>query len=179
LLLRIQAGYPGLGRLTAGMNLFRKLFEARLAKSTDGDDLKSPPAMPATDTVASVDTDSGKAPTPFQRMANDQHTGAIAGGAIAAKWHWNGGTSGCWVAEHEIRNGRVYAVRDNWAEQRGFMTAGDGYADEIIKPLGEDECRCHFQYLYNLRDLPEEMVTAQGKDSLAKARQQIEALRRR
>jgi hypothetical protein len=161
------------------MNLFRKLLGTTREPSSDGDNRDAQPNKSVSDSPPRRTVISNETGTPFQQLTNERDANATAGGAIAAEWSWRGGTSGCWIPEHETRNGRVYAVRGNWAEQKGFMTAGDAYTDEITKPLEEDKCRCMYVYLYALRNLPDAMVTAAGKESLARARRQIEADRRR
>lgn len=161
------------------MNLFRKLFGAKPVQSTVRDDHEGQSGKSLSDASPRRSAIATGAPTPFQQLANERNAAATTGGVIAAEWSWRGGTSGCWIPEHEARNGRVYAVRGNWAEEKGFMTASDGYTDEITGPLEEDECRCMYVYLYALRNLPDAMVTAAGKESLARARSLIEADRRR
>jgi len=48
------------------------------------------------------------------------------------------------------------------------MKAGDaGYTDEITTPGEEVFCRCFYRWIYNLRDLPKDMLTIKGKEQLA------------
>jgi hypothetical protein len=98
---------------------------------------------------------------------------ALSNGAIAAKWRSSryyepyGGT------DHPERDHKIYALRDNWAMQKGLMQAGpDGYVDEITVPGEESGCQCQFVYLHALRDLPEAMLTERGRAE----RQKFEAI---
>lgn len=98
---------------------------------------------------------------------------ALAGGAIAAKWHSSRYYEPYGGSDHPERDRKIYAFRDNWAMQKGLMQAGpDGYVDEITAPGEESGCQCHFVYLRALRDLPEAMLTERG---LAE-RQKFEAI---
>ena len=99
---------------------------------------------------------------------------ATDGGAIAAKWkhrHVNQPRP-----EHVARDGHVFLIRGSWAADQGLVKSVDGYADEIEQPAEFVFCRCMYVYLYNLRDLPPEMLTAKGKAALAEARERIKAL---
>ena len=89
-------------------------------------------------------------------------------GAIAAVWRSHGRHDKHYDArpEHLARDGKVYALRDNWAMQRGLMRKGDGYTDEQTQPGEEPYCRCWYVYLHNLRDLPAQMLTAKGRFAL-------------
>jgi hypothetical protein len=105
---------------------------------------------------------------------------ATDGGAIAAKWHSMWRRSGYQYREdHKERDQKVYAIRGNWAIEKGLMKSGpDGYTDQITKPGEEVYCSCSYQYLYNLRDLPDDMLTERGRESLAEARAKISAMRK-
>jgi hypothetical protein len=98
---------------------------------------------------------------------------AVDGGAIAARWRSRWRQAGYnYRQDHKDRDDRVYAVRGSWALERGFAKVGPaGYTDDITKPGEEPFCRCYYQYLYNLRDLPDEMVTKRGRDALEEMRQ--------
>lgn len=94
------------------------------------------------------------------------------GGAIGARWssHWRQAGYN-YREDHKDRDGHVYLVRDSWAHKAGLVKAGkEGYSDDITQPGEEVFCRCSFVYLYNLRQLPDAMLTAKGKEALAKAR---------
>ena len=93
------------------------------------------------------------------------------GGAIALIWHSHWRQAGYnYREDHKERDGQVYALRGSWAVERGLMRKGAGYYDEITAVGEEVFCRCYAQYLYALRDLPEDMLTAAGKAELAKAK---------
>jgi hypothetical protein len=104
---------------------------------------------------------------------------ATDGGAIAGRWHSQWRRRGySYREDHKERDQKVYAIRGNWALQKGLMKPGqDGYTDQITKPAEEVYCGCSYQFLYNLRDLPESMVTARGRESLTEARAKIAAMR--
>lgn len=97
-------------------------------------------------------------------ISNINRTVAEERGAIAAIWHSHWRQAGYHYREdHKERDGDVYAIRGNWAAEKGLMKAGKaGYLDEITQPAEEPFCRCFAQYLYNLRDLPPEMLTEKG-----------------
>jgi hypothetical protein len=95
-------------------------------------------------------------------------------GAIAAKWHSNwrenptrkkGGYQ--WRPDHKDRDQGVYTIRNNWAEEKGLMQPGPaGYTDQITQPAEEVYCRCYYEYIYNLIDLPQNMLTGKAKKAL-------------
>lgn len=97
---------------------------------------------------------------------------ALDGGAIAAVWHSHFRQVGYNARkDHRERDSQVFAIRGNWAIVKGLMKKGPaGYTDEITKPGEEIFCRCQYSYLYNLRDLPDDMLTVKGEESLAAAR---------
>jgi hypothetical protein len=104
---------------------------------------------------------------------------AVDSGAIAAVWKSMWRRSGYqYRVDHKERDQKVYAIRGNWALEKGLMKAGpDGYTDQITKPGEEVYCSCTYQFLYNIRDLPDDMVTVAGKKSLEDARSKIAAMR--
>lgn len=96
---------------------------------------------------------------------------AVNAGAIAARWHSNWRQGGYDYRDaHKHRDGKVYAVRGSWALDKGLMKAVDGYTDDLTQPAEEPYCRCTYRYLYNLRDLPSEMLTAKGRDELERVK---------
>lgn len=90
------------------------------------------------------------------------------GGALACTWHSHWRQRGYdYREDHKERDGLFYAVRDNWAITQGLMKRGpNGYSDEITTPGEEVFCRCYYSYVYALRDLPAEMLTARGRAAL-------------
>lgn len=97
------------------------------------------------------------------------------GGAIAAIWHHvNEGGGYQARPEHVKRDGTIFVIRDNWALQKHLMKlAGHQYTDQLTQPGEEVFCRCWYEYIYNLRDLPAEMITAKGREELELARRRI------
>lgn len=93
---------------------------------------------------------------------------AVGGGAIAARWFSHYRQSGYHYREdHKERDGRVYLIRDSWAAEKGLVKPGEaGYTDQITEPGEEISCRCRYVYLFNLRDLPRDMLTALGMEEL-------------
>jgi hypothetical protein len=133
----------------------------------------------------------GSLPFNERRVLIDQGAKLIAsineivardGGAIAAKWHSNYERPGYqFRPEHKARDyrvsGNVYLVRDSWAHQNGLVRKGKaGYTDEIDQPGEKVYCSCMWSpWIYNLRDLPANMLTAKGRNALAGAREHIAA----
>lgn len=97
---------------------------------------------------------------------------AEGGGAIAARWHSNWRQPGYdYRVDHKERDQHVYLIRDSWAAKKGLVKPGSaGYTDQITQPAEEPFCRCSYVYLYNLRQLPESMITAKGKAELERVR---------
>jgi hypothetical protein len=99
---------------------------------------------------------------------------AREGGALAGVWHSHYRQAGYdYREDHRDRDGRVYVVRGNWAISRGLMSARSGYTDEIEQPGQFVYCRCYYQWIYSLRDLPGDMLTKRGAEELARVRRQI------
>ena len=94
---------------------------------------------------------------------------ATDGGALAVRWnshfrdaHYH------FRPDHKIRDGKVYAIRGNWAIEAGYMKAGPaGYYDQVTAFAEEPFCRCYGSYLYALRRLPPETLTEKGREWLA------------
>lgn len=89
--------------------------------------------------------------------------------AIAGKWHshWRQPNYD-YREDHKERDEVVYLFRSSWARDQGLVKAGPGgFVDDITQPGEEVNCRCFYEYIYNLRDLPDDMLTAKGKRLLA------------
>lgn len=97
---------------------------------------------------------------------------AVNTGAIAGRWHSNFRQPGYDARpDHEHRDGEVFAIRGNWAIEKGLMKAGpNGFTDDIEQPAELPFCRCSYVYLHNLRSLPDDMITRKGKEALSDAR---------
>jgi hypothetical protein len=96
---------------------------------------------------------------------------ASDGGAIAGRWrsHWRQPGYN-YREDHKERDEKVYLIRDSWAHRAGFVKKGRvGYVDDVTAPAQEPFCRCYYVFLYGLRDLPEDMLTAKGKAGLTQA----------
>jgi len=103
---------------------------------------------------------------------------ATDGGALAGEWHIRKSIGYNNRPDHKERQGKVYAIRGNWALQKGLMKVGPaGYTDQITKPGEEVFCSCSYRYLYALRDLPSDMVTRKGEEAMEEARAKIAAMR--
>lgn len=92
--------------------------------------------------------------------------------AIALIWHshWREKNYN-YREDHKERDLKVYALRGSWALQKGLMKPGPvGYYDEVTAVGQEVYCRCFAQYLYALRDLPADMLTAKGRAELQRVR---------
>lgn len=100
---------------------------------------------------------------------------ATDNGAIAARWHSHWCQPGYdYREDHKERDDHVYLIRDSWAHDKGFVKPNkSGYTDQITQPGEEVFCQCEYEYIYNIRDLPEDMITAKGRESLSAARDKI------
>lgn len=117
---------------------------------------------------------------PFEerRVAVDQghkliaavdETLAVAGDAIGAVWHSHWREIGYdYRKDHKKLDGRIFLLRKSWAITDSLVKKPSGklYIDEIERPAEEPFCRCYYQYLYSLADLPQAYLTAKGKLAL-------------
>lgn len=94
---------------------------------------------------------------------------AVSNGAIAAKWHshWRQENYN-YRKDHKERDEKIYVIRGNWASEKGYIKAINGYTDEITTPGEEVYCRCNYVYLYNLRQV-KELLTKKGETALQSA----------
>ena len=104
---------------------------------------------------------------------------ATASGAIAARWFSHYGQRNYNYREehkerdsyHKDRNDKVFLIRNSWAHEQGLVKPGEmGYTDEVDQPAVKIFCRCRWVFLSNLRQLPDELLTAKGRQSLEEAR---------
>jgi len=96
---------------------------------------------------------------------------ATNSGAIAGRWHSNWRQANYNFREdHKERDSKIYAIRGSWAIDQGIITKCDGYTDEMTQAGEEIFCRCFYEYIYNLRDMPREFITAKGKAAAANLR---------
>jgi hypothetical protein len=95
---------------------------------------------------------------------------AVDGGAIAGEWHSHWRQPGYnYDPAHKRLDGKIFVVRANWAIEKGLMTKGDGYIDDNERPAERPFCRCQYRYIYNLRDLPDALLTEKGRKALSSA----------
>ena len=101
-------------------------------------------------------------------IANIDNIIATSNNAIAAEWHSHWRQAGYdYREDHKERDKQVYLIRGNWAQKNGYVKAGPaGYLDAITQPGEEVFCRCYVTYLYNLRSIPEDMLTQKGRKFL-------------
>ncbi|OCV87693.1 hypothetical protein [Klebsiella pneumoniae] len=101
-------------------------------------------------------------------IANIDNIIATNNNAIAAEWHSHWRQPGYdYREDHKERDKLIYLIRGNWAQKNGYVKAGPaGYLDEITQPGEEVFCRCYVTYLYNLRSIPEDMLTQKGSKFL-------------
>ena len=98
-------------------------------------------------------------------IANIDNVIATSNNAIAAEWHSHWRRPGYDFREdHKERDLKFYLIRGNWAQKNGYVKAGSsGYLDEITQPGEEVFCDCYVTYIYNLRSIPDDMLTQKGK----------------
>jgi hypothetical protein len=88
--------------------------------------------------------------------------------ALALVWHshWRQANYN-YREDHKDRDGKVYAIKPNWALDKGLMKAGKAGYYEAVTSVGEEPfCRCYAQYIYNVRDLPRDMLTKKGEEQI-------------
>jgi hypothetical protein len=93
-------------------------------------------------------------------------------GAIAAVWrsHWKR-PGYDYRPDHKERDQKFYLIRGSWAQEKGYVKPDEaGYTDQITAPAEEPFCECYFVYLTSLRQLPESMLTAKGREALEATR---------
>lgn len=95
--------------------------------------------------------------------------------ALACEWRSNWRRPGYqFRVEHKDRDLKVYMLKGNWALAKGFVRVGSaGWYDDITKAGEEIACSCTVRWIYNLRQLPDDMLTDAGRDELARVRRQI------
>lgn len=108
-------------------------------------------------------------------ISSINETVAVGNNALAVVWHSRWRVPGYnYRIDHKERDKQVYALRGNWALERGLMKSGiAGYYDQVTAFGEEVFCRCAGRWLYNLSDLPADMLTEKGKKALAEARAKI------
>ncbi|MGC9271252.1 hypothetical protein [Acidiphilium sp.] len=102
-------------------------------------------------------------------LANINQTVAEGDGAIALIWRSNWRVPGYdYRQDHKERDGHCYLMRGNWATAKGLVKPGpDGYYDTITAVGEEPFCQCHAEFVYDLGDLPRDMLTKKGLAAIA------------
>lgn len=182
-------------RIMASANLIKLNREQAIAKTLqrfEGWSTSIPPGGVSAEKRNEVKANTRKAlkQLPFEerRCLTDQSHKLISAindivasesGAIAGAWvsHWR--QAGYqFRPDHKERDGKVYLIRDSWADKAGLVKPGkNGYIDDITAPGQEISCRCYYRYIYAISALPPEMLTAAGKAKLAEVRQKIQAMK--
>lgn len=109
-------------------------------------------------------------------VASLENVVSVEAGAIAAIWHSHAHQAGYdFRVEHAAREGKIYLIRDSWADKQGLVKPINGYTDDQEMPASLVNCRCTYQYLFNLKDLPSAMLTQKAKDILAGKRAPTQA----
>lgn len=100
---------------------------------------------------------------------------AEAGGAIGAFWHSHKNQRGYdGRPAHNARDGRFFLLKDSWAHEAGLVKPGkNGYTTDVEQPAELPYCKCSWQFVFSLRSVPDECVTARGRAALAEARGRI------
>lgn len=93
---------------------------------------------------------------------------AVDNGALAFEWHSPWRRPGYdFRKDHKERDLKLYAIRGNWALEKGLMKPGPaGYYDEITHVGEEPFCSCTGKYVFALRKLPPDMLTKAGMFAL-------------
>jgi hypothetical protein len=94
---------------------------------------------------------------------------ATRGKAIAGRWHsrWREPYYD-YRKDHKERDELYYTIPDNWALTQGLMKVGaPGYTTDVTQPAEEINCKCSYRYIFDLADLPDDMLTEKGRQSIA------------
>ena len=87
--------------------------------------------------------------------------------AIAVRWQSRWRRPGYDFREdHKELDGKVFAIRGNWAIEKKLMNKGAGYSDSIVQPAQLPFCSCSWEYISTLSQLPDDMITKKGRDAL-------------
>lgn len=102
--------------------------------------------------------------------ANLSNIVAVSNSAIGAGWRSHFRAPGYnFRTDHKERDGKFYLIRGSWAIEKGLIdTAGATFTDEITMPAEEVYCQCRYKYIYNLRDVPHDMLTKEGLEAIGK-----------
>lgn len=87
-------------------------------------------------------------------------------GAIAVKWvsHWREAGYD-YRPNHKDRDGHIFFLKENAFVKNGYIKKNGIKYLEDVDGFGQlPFCRCYGVYLFNLRDIPTEMLTEKGKN---------------
>jgi hypothetical protein len=95
---------------------------------------------------------------------------AVENGAVGGVWRSHYRAPGYnYREDHKERDGHFYLIRGSWAIEKGLINPkGATFTDEITMPAEEIFCQCRYKYIYNLRDVPDELLTKKGREALGK-----------
>lgn len=104
---------------------------------------------------------------PFRKIASLNRETADKYGAVAAWWrHVHEAGFQC-SPEHEARDGQCFVLRNTWATQKRLVKSGSSpYLDDIDGPGETPGCRCWAEFVYDLGELPDAMLTRKGEKQL-------------
>ncbi|MDN0096605.1 hypothetical protein [Yersinia rohdei] len=90
---------------------------------------------------------------------------ATSNNAIAVIWHSHWRRPGYhYRVDHKERDLHFYLLRGNWAQKNGYVKSGKaGYLDEVDQFGEKPFCSCYGEYIYNIRSIPEDMLTQKGR----------------
>ena len=93
-------------------------------------------------------------------VPNGHGTHAKSGGNLAKRFPLRTQTSNIICIKYEFFAGHVYNLQTatGWFVGNGIIVSN---------------CRCHYRYFFNLRDIPSDMLTEKGKNKLAEVRAEI------
>lgn len=94
---------------------------------------------------------------------------AQGGGAIGAIWDHVPELERKFRPEHTARHGKWYPIRGSWADARGFLRHPHGYWQDHELPGQLINCQCEAVYVYNLEDVPADMLNERGRRWLTRA----------
>ncbi len=98
-------------------------------------------------------------------ISNIDNVIATSNNAIAVIWHSHWRRPGYqYRVDHKERDLHFYLLRGNWAQKNGYVKPGKaGYLDEVDQFGEKPFCSCYGEYIYNLRGIPEDMLTQKGR----------------
>jgi len=91
---------------------------------------------------------------------------AEKGGAIAMVWHSMWRLPGYnYRPDHKEKDEQVYLLKDSWARAKGLV-AGEYYEDDVAVGVLPN-CKCFAEWIYDVTDLPTELLTSKGQEWIA------------